>query len=86
MCKAGFAGDDAPRAVFRKSYPPFQQRSDLYYPAICATRHVLTTPQPLLLDVPAIMGITPNISCFLFFSQPFISFDPMRRWRLSLTT
>jgi actin-related protein len=22
MCKAGFAGDDAPRAVFRKSTPP----------------------------------------------------------------
>lgn len=21
MCKAGFAGDDAPRAVFRKLYP-----------------------------------------------------------------
>jgi hypothetical protein len=24
MCKAGFAGDDAPRAVFRKSSPPLQ--------------------------------------------------------------
>lgn len=23
MCKAGFAGDDAPRAVFRKSHHPF---------------------------------------------------------------
>lgn len=25
MCKAGFAGDDAPRAVFRKSFPSPQQ-------------------------------------------------------------
>lgn len=28
MCKAGFAGDDAPRAVFRK-FPSFQLYSDL---------------------------------------------------------
>lgn len=30
MCKAGFAGDDAPRAVFRKSTP----RSPIYNPSI----------------------------------------------------
>lgn len=37
MCKAGFAGDDAPRAVFRKFTPPSVSRSqNIGLPDYCA--------------------------------------------------
>jgi hypothetical protein len=40
MCKAGFAGDDAPRAVFRKSFHlparGLKQQETLSYPAAMA--------------------------------------------------
>lgn len=50
MCKAGFAGDDAPRAVFRKSIV------HVYCAAVCTTKINTNDLQPPLSAVRAIMG------------------------------
>jgi hypothetical protein len=52
MCKAGFAGDDAPRAVFRKLLEsPYRVQVQIANPC----------NQPPLSDVPAIMGTSPPL-------------------------
>lgn len=61
MCKAGFAGDDAPRAVFRKSTPAiyrivFAVTAILARIAWHLSTFVLTHVQLPSSDVLAIMG------------------------------
>lgn len=51
MCKAGFAGDDAPRAVFRESSSAF--------PLECP-EYMIDKGQPQSLVDHAIMGKIPN--------------------------
>ena len=62
MCKAGFAGDDAPRAVFRESHPGTlaavkRQRLDLYFTNAWCSLHCRQTssswvrPQSTALDL-----------------------------------
>lgn len=51
MCKAGFAGDDAPRAVFRESSSAFPLKCPEY---------MIDKGQPRSLVDPAIMGKIPN--------------------------
>src|SRR5262245_52869729 len=47
MCKAGFAGDDAPRAVFRKSSPPRPEASSRKSPTgLTLHRSVHRWPSP----------------------------------------
>lgn len=70
MCKAGFAGDDAPRAVFRKSFSPsLAQRLAPLVPCQDAARSVMNLlanldiyAQRPLSVVPVIMG---KLSMFL---------------------
>jgi hypothetical protein len=62
MCKAGFAGDDAPRAVFRKSsrnHSTGRSRMDgLHLRLQQLSKHILTAMQPPLSADRAITGTT----------------------------
>ena len=60
MCKAGFAGDDAPRAVFRKWTPSASPAYERHLRASGASRAPLLTASQLPLSADrATMGTAP---------------------------
>jgi actin-related protein len=69
MCKAGFAGDDAPRAVFRKFLDIRSQAEAAAIALFCGCESfwdsLLTALQPLLSADRAIMGTTIRRTSYL---------------------